>query len=106
MAIAENRKRDFIAQMLQIISNNRDKLIEAGYNPDDAYDELSEKYRKATADAAKKAETLAAYKDAVKTSGESVKDAYEMASRFADILSGLLGKKDNMVIELRKIRKE
>lgn len=106
MAIAEYRKRDFIAQMLQFISNNRDKLMEAGYNPDDAFLELSEKYRKTRLDASKKAEALAAYKNAVKLSGASLKDAYMQASGLAEILSGLLGKKDNLVLEMRKIRKE
>jgi hypothetical protein len=106
MAIAENRKRDFIAQMLQMIANNRDKLTEAGYNPENAYRELLEQYQKATLDAGKKAETLAAYKDAVKISGESLRIAYVNASRLAEILSGLLGKKNNMVLEMRKIRKE
>lgn len=106
MAIAENRKRDFIAQMLQMIANNRDKLVEAGYNPDDAFRELSEKYRKTTLDASRKAEAMAEFKNAVKVSNASLKDAYSLASNFAEILAGLLGKKDSLVLEMRKIRKE
>jgi hypothetical protein len=106
MAIAENRKRDFIAQMLQMIANNRDKLVDAGYNPDDAFRELSEKYRKTTLDAAKKAEAMAEYKNAVMVSHTSLKEAYSLASNFAEIFFGLLGKKDSLVLEMRKIRKE
>ena len=106
MAIAENRKRDFIAQMLQMIANNRDKLVEAGYNPDDAFRELSEKYLKTTLAATRKAEAMAEYKNAVKESNTILKDAYSLASNLAEILSGLLGKKDNLVLEMRKIRKE
>lgn len=106
MAIAENRKRDFIAQMLQMIANNREKLVEAGYNPDDAFRELSEKYLKTTLAATRKAKAMAEYKNAVKKSNTILKDAYSLASNLAEILSGLLGKKDNLVLEMRKIRKE
>ena len=49
---------------------------------------------------------MAEYKNAVNVSNASLKDAYSLASNLAEILSGLLGKKDNLVLEMRKIRKE
>jgi len=106
MAIAENRKRDFIAQILQVISLSQQRLIDAGFDPSDTLRELEQKYKKAVEDAGAKAEAMAAYKNALHTSRGSLKEAYSQASSYADILTGLLGKDDSLVREIRKIRKE
>lgn len=103
--MTESKKRDFISQMIELILNNQGRLTEAGFDPSTKLETLQTKSGTAKADEAKQQEAKAALKEATATSVASLKDAYSLASNFADLISGLYGKDDPMVQEIRKMRK-
>ncbi len=103
--MTESKKRDFVEQMILIIENNESKLNDTGFNPSSKLDELKQKSILAKDAEVKQQEAKAALKDATASSVASLSDAYKTASNFADLISGLYGKDDAIVQEIRKMRK-
>ena len=48
---------------------------------------------------------MAAAKDATKLAIDTLKEAYDNGSATVDLITGLLGKKNNLVLEIKKLRK-
>ncbi|WP_339134496.1 MAG: hypothetical protein WGN25_15525 [Candidatus Electrothrix sp. GW3-4] len=102
--MTEAEKRDFIAQMISLVQEEQDTLQDKGFNPADRLDSL--KVKKQDADSAEITQQEAAAKaqEATTQANETLTDAYKDASDVADLISGLLGKDNELVKKMRKFR--
>lgn len=99
------KKRDFVAQMISLVEAEQDVLTDKGFNPTERLDAL--KVEKQAADSAETAQQEAAAKaqEATAQANQTLATAYKDASDFADLMSGLLGKDNELVRKMRKFRK-
>lgn len=104
-SLTESKKRDFITQLIVIMEQNVEPLTAKGYDPSAKITQL--KAEKALADQteADQREAVAAAKNATQVALNALNEAYTDASAAVDLISGLLGKDDNLLIEIRKLRK-
>lgn len=102
--LTESEKRDFVSQIIELLTKESASFKEKGYNPASQLETLS--IKKEAADAAEIAQqkAAAAAKDATRLSNEALDEAYSAASNQADLISGLLGKEDELVKKMRKFR--
>ena len=103
--LTEAKKRDFVTQLIVIMEQNAELLIDKGYNPENKITELKQELSAADEAEGKQAEAMAAAKDATKLSQNTLDIAYVDGSAAVDLISGLLGKKDNLLLEIKKLRK-
>lgn len=101
----EAKKRDFVSQMISLVTEESAVLIEKGFDPSSKVDGL--KVKKEAADKAEidQQEAAAAAKMATTESNNRLDEAYKEASNLADLLSGLLGKDSEIIKKMRKFRK-
>jgi len=102
---SESKKRDFVSLMLALMIEEKTILTETGFDPTARIEVL--KNRNKEADDAEIAQQLIAAqaKDATKLSVEKLSIAYKDASNAADLISGLLGKENEIVKKIRKFRR-
>ena len=102
--LTESKKRDFVSQLIVILQQNTSLLTDKGFDPTAKITQLQTEL--ATADDAegKQLEAAAAAKDATKLANETLDTAYTDGSATVDLITGLLGKKDNLVLEIKKLR--
>ena len=100
----ESDKRDFVSQIISLIEERKDVLTEKGFDPTVKEDEL--KVKNLAADNAEIAQQEAAAKAKEATTFANLKldEAYKEASNIADLISGLLGKENELVKKMRKFR--
>ncbi len=103
--LTEAKKRDFVTQLIIIMEQNAELLIDKGYNPENKITELKQELSAADEAEGKQAEAMAAAKNATKLSQDTLNVAYVDGSAAVDLISGLLGKKDNLLLEIKKLRK-
>lgn len=103
--MTEAKKRDFVTQIITLVEENQEVLSDKGFDPTNRVDEL--KVKKTTADTTEIEQQKAAAraKEATAEANRTLDDAYDDASDFADLISGLLGKDDELVKKMRKFRK-
>jgi hypothetical protein len=100
----EAGKRDFITQMVTLIEESQERLKEKGFDPTAKVDALKVKKHEADTSEIAQQEAAAKAQAATKLSNEKLDAAYREASNFADLLSGLLGKEDELIKKVRKFR--
>jgi len=105
MSLNEARKRDFVSQLIVILEQNSPALSDQGYDPTSKITQLQTKLTAADEAEGKQHEAMAAAKDATKRANETLNDAYTDGSATVDLISGLLGKNNNLVLEIKKLRK-
>lgn len=100
----EAGKRDFVSQVISLSTESAELLIAKGFDPAAKIELLTNK--KQIADKAETAqqEAAAAAKVATKVSNEKLDEAYREASNQVDLISGLLGKENELVKKMRKFR--
>lgn len=103
--LTEAKKRDFINQLIVLVLQNEQRLKDKGFDPTERVGEIKTKSDDADAAEAKQQKAMAAYKNATTQANKTLDTAYTDASAFVDVLSGMLGKKDNLVLEIKKMRK-
>ena len=105
MSLKESEKRDFITQLIVIMEQNGELLAGKGYDPINKITQLKEEL--AITDQAEAQQSLAkaTAKNATKAATNALNVAYTDASATVDLVSGLLGKDDNLLIEIKKLRK-
>lgn len=103
--LTESKKRDFVNQVITIMEQNADLLSEKGYDPKNKIEQLKQEMTAADLAEAKQAEAMAAAKDATRISQDALDTVYESTSAIVDLFGGLLGKKDNLLLEIKKLRK-
>ena len=104
-ALNEARSRDFVAQIISLLNEESAQLIEKGFDPVKKQKDLVNK-----SEAADKAETeqqviAAKAKEATALSQKRLDEASREASNLVDVISGLLGKDNELVKKMRKFRK-
>ncbi|RIH63325.1 hypothetical protein D1164_20270 [Mariniphaga sediminis] len=102
--MTESKKRDFVSQLVVIMEQNEQLLTDKGFNPQEKIAALKQEMTDADAAEARQREAAAAAKDATRTAQQTLDVAYTNASATVDLITGLLGKKDNLVLEIKKLR--
>lgn len=105
MSLTESKKRDFVNQLITIMEQNKQLLTDKGFDPAAKIEQLKQEIETAGEAEAKQADAIAAAKDATKLAQDTLNVAYTDGSATVDLIAGLLGKKDNLVIEIKKLRK-
>lgn len=105
MSLNESKKRDFVQQLIVIIEQNAQKLVDKGFDPASKITQLKDELVAADDAEGRQAEAMAAAKDATKVANDTLDVAYTNGSAMVDLISGLLGKNDNLVLEIKKLRK-
>lgn len=105
MSLTESKKRDFVNQLITIMEQNAQLLTDKGFDPAAKIDQLKQEIETAEVAEAKQADAAAAAKDATKLAQDTLDVAYTDGSATVDLIAGLLGKNDNLVIEIKKLRK-
>jgi len=103
--LSESKKRDFVSQIITLLEQNAELFNDKGYNPENKIKELKTQLTAADDTEARQVEAMAAAKNATKLSQETLDTAYRNGSATVDLVSGLLGKKDNLLLEIKKLRK-
>jgi len=100
----ESKKRDFVSQIISLVEEQKDVITEKGYDPTARVEDM--KVKKTESDQAEIAQQDAAAraKEATTLSNQKLDVAYKEASNFADLLSGLLGKDNELIKKMRKFR--
>ena len=104
-SLNESKKRDFIAQLIVMIDKNAQLLIDEGFDPKAKVAELKADEKLAIKGEADQKDALAAAKDATKKANAMLDAAYKNGSATVDLITGLLGKDNNLVLEIKKLRK-
>ncbi|WP_159518741.1 hypothetical protein [Sunxiuqinia indica] len=105
MSLNESKKRDFVSQLIVVLDQNAQLLTDKGFDPTAKIDQLKAELTAADDAEGKQLEAAAAAKDATKLANETLDTAYTDGSATVDLISGLLGKSDNLVLEIKKLRR-
>ena len=105
MSLNESKKRDFVTQLIVIIEQNASLLSDKGFDPAAKITQLKEELRLADEAEGRQAEAMAAAKDATEEAKNTLDVAYTDGSATVDLITGLLGKNNNLVLEIKKLRK-
>ncbi len=100
----EAKRRDFITQIITLVEEEKDRLVANGYDPTNKVDVLKVKKQESDSSEIAQQEAAARAKEATRLSNEKLDEAYREASNFADLLSGLLGKENELIKRVRKFR--
>lgn len=101
----DSKKRDFVTRFTVILEQNGELLADKGYNPTAKIAQLKEEIAIADQAEGHQSAAMAAAKNATKLALDALNVAYKDASATVDLVSGLLGKDDNLLIEIKKLRK-
>ena len=99
------KKRDFVTQIISLVEAEQNALTDKGFNPTERLDGLKVKKQAADSAETEQQEAAARAQEATTHAHETLADAYKDASDFADVISGLLGKDNELVKKMRKFRK-
>lgn len=103
--LSDAKRRDFITQLIVVLEQNSQLLIAQGFDPAAKIAQLRAELTDLETKEGRQLESLAAAKDATKAAQDALTVAYTDASATVDLIAGLLGKNDNLVIEVKKLRK-
>jgi hemoglobin-like flavoprotein len=103
--LTDSKRRDFIAQFVVILEQNTQLFTAKGYDPTAKIAELKDQMAQSDQAEGQQREAMAKAKDATQKAYDKLTKAYTNASATVDLVSGLLGKKDNLLIEIKKLRK-
>lgn len=105
MSLTEAKKRDFISMLIVILEQNGELIADKGYDPTAKIAQLKEELAITDQAEGRQREAMAAAKNATQVTLDSLNVAYTNASATVDLISGLLGKNDNLLLEIKKLRK-
>lgn len=103
--MSESKKRDFVSQLITLLEQNESLLTDKGYDPANKIAELKQELTATDEAEARQLEAMAAAKNGTKLSQSTLDVTYRNGSATVDLISGLLGKRDNLLLEIRKMRK-
>lgn len=105
MSLNEAKKRDFISMLIVILEQNGELIADKGFDPTNKIVQLKEELAGADQAEGRQREAVAAAKNATQAATDTLNVAYTNASATVDLVSGLLGKGDNLLLEIKKLRK-
>ncbi len=100
----EAGKRDFVSQIISLVEEEKAVLTEKGFDPTVKVDGLIVKRTNSDKAETAQQEAAAKAKEATSYSNLKLDEAYKEASNVADLISGLLGKENELVKKMRKFR--
>lgn len=103
--LRKSKQRDFIKQIIVLGNDSRSEMVAQGLDPKEKLDSLEERYKVLMKALGEQEAAKVALRDATKRADATLKDAYSDASRFVNIMAGILGKKNSLVLKIRKLRK-
>lgn len=103
--LKDSEKRDFISQMITLMINESENLTSRGFDPTAKLVVLNEKNATAENAEIEQQQMAAKAMEATKTANTRLDEAYREASNLVDLISGLLGKEDELVKKMRRFRK-
>lgn len=101
----DSEKRDFVAQTAELMSQNSEVLIGAGFDPASRIEQLKAELDATEVAEAKQKQAQAAAMDATELARDTLTKAYNDASASINLIEGLLGKDNSLVHKLRQLRK-
>jgi|GEM_PF-1146706 len=104
--INEAQKRNFVTQLIATVEKESETLKTHGYNSENKIQDLKVKKEKSDVTEANQQEALAKAKEATAESNRALEDAYGEAGKMLDVISGLLGKKHPVIVQMKKLRKK
>ena len=104
--LTESKKRDFLVQLITLLEQNDHLLYESGYDPSQKIASLKNGIKTAEEADARQVEAKAASKNATRLATETLNAVYREGSAAVDLVSGLLGKDNNLLLEIKKLRKK
>jgi hypothetical protein len=105
MSLNEAGKRDFVSQMITLMEEEQATMTEKGFDPAAKIESLKTKEENANKAEIAQQSSAAIAIEATTHANDLLDEAYRKASNMADLLSGLYGKKSEIVKEIRKFRK-
>ena len=105
MSLNESKKRDFASQLIVIMEQNTQLLTDKGFDPAVKIAQLKQELTSADDAEGRQREAIAAAKNATQLASDTLNTVYTNASAAVDLISGLLGKDDNLLLEIKKLRK-
>ena len=102
---SESKKRDFLKQLIIVMEQNAQIITEKGFNAQLRIEQLNIELKEAEQAEGIQREMIAEAKNATKRAQVTLDIAYRDGSATVDLLSGLLGKSDNLLLEIKKLRK-
>jgi hypothetical protein len=103
--LGESKKRDFISQLIVILEQNTQLFDDKGFDVAAKISQLKTELEAAETAEGRQTETSAAAKAATIEAQETLRTAYEDGSAAVELIVGILGKKDPLVQEIKKLRK-
>ena len=100
----EAKKRDFVSQMIELVDQEKERLLTKGFDATAGIEELKTKRSVCDRSEAAQQEAAAKAMEATAVANRDLDAAYKEASNMANVLSGLLGMDDEMVRKMRKFR--
>nr|WP_321453661.1 hypothetical protein [uncultured Carboxylicivirga sp.] len=101
----ESAKRDFINQMIELVTDEKENLAAEGFTPDGKLTALQEKKTVCDQAEIQQQQAAARAKEATTLANQTLDDAYKAASNMAETISGILGRESEIVKKMRKFRK-
>jgi multidrug efflux pump subunit AcrA (membrane-fusion protein) len=104
MSLTDAEKRDFVAQMIDLLQQSNETLAGKGFDPSAKIETLTNLSRQAETAEASQQQAMADAKKATVEAQKNLEAAYKEASASVELVTGLLGKDNELVSQLRKIR--
>lgn len=101
----ESKKRDFISQLIVILEQNSQLLNDTGFDPSAKISQLQTELAAADEAEGRQTEAKATAKAATIVAHDTLRTAYDDGSATVELIVGLLGKKNPLVQEIKKLRK-
>lgn len=105
MSLNESKRRDFVTQLIVIMEQNSQLLTDKGFDPAAKIAQLKQEMTATDEAEGRQREAMAAAKDATMLAQDTLNVAYTDGSATVDLITGLLGKNNNLVLEIKKLRK-
>jgi len=102
--LSESKKRDFVSQMISLLENEKETLTAKGFDPTAKIEALKVERENANKAETAQQEALAKAKEATRLSNNQLNSTYKSASDLADMLSGFLGKDNDLIVQMRRFR--
>ena len=103
--LGESKKRDFVSQLIVILEQKSQLFVDKGFDPTTKITQLQSKLTSADDAEGRQTNAKAASKAATTEAQATLLAAYADGSATVELIVGLLGKKDPLVQEIKKLRK-
>jgi len=100
----EAKKRDFVDLVITTLEQEKETLTNKGFDPSHNAEDLKARKQQSMVTEMAQQDAAAKAKEATAEANNALDEAYKSASNMVDLISGLLGKDNELVKKIRKIR--